>query len=242
MAAAEKKSACHRRGGFHPFASPIPPPHPFRASQFSFARYSPHVCRARWVEVVDERCEQGQGRPGRRRCGERAGNGESSRSERSTRPRWPCCSRSAAAAAATALIRGGARQALAAAECRASSFSWRSGHGWLVPLDARGVRPRARMRAYQGRRRRGRRRPTTTVTNVHEGALVLDVLVLESTLYSTTAAPAPPPSSFQACEQECLLLFAGARGGQGCCLLPLQAQRKKNEKPLQRSEETPKKK
>ena len=128
---------------------------------------------------MDERCEQGQGRPGRRRCGERAGNGESSRSERSTRPRWPCCSRSAAAAAATALIRGGARQALAAAECRASSFSWRSGHGWLVPLDARGVRPRARMRAYQGRRRRGRRQPTTTVTNVHEGALVLDVLVLD---------------------------------------------------------------
>ena len=155
------------------------PPHPFRASQFSFARYSPHVCRARWVEVVDERCEQGQGRPGRRRCGERAGNGESSRSERSTRPRWPCCSRSAAAAAATALIRGGARQALAAAECRASSFSWRSGHGWLVPLDARGVRPRARTRAHQGRRRRVRRRPTTTVTNVHEGALVLDVLVLD---------------------------------------------------------------
>lgn len=63
-----------------------------------------------------------------------------------------------------------------------------------------------------------------------------------STLYSTTAAPAPPPSSFQACEQECLLPFAGARGGQGCCLLPLQAQRKKNEKPLRRSEETPEKK
>jgi len=180
MAAAKKKSACHRRGGHlgsHPFASPIPP-HPFRASQFSFARYSPHACRARWVEVVDERCEQGQGRPGRRRCSERAGNGENSRSERSTRPRWPCCSWSAAAAAATALIRGGACQALAAAECRASSFSWRSGHGWLVPLDARGVRPRARTRAHQGRRRRGRRRPTT-VTNVHEGALVLDVLVLD---------------------------------------------------------------
>jgi hypothetical protein len=183
MAAAKKKErlpSARRSPWFPPLLLPQFPPHPFRASQFSFAQYSPHVCRARWVEVVDERCEQGQGRPGRRRCSERAGHGESSRSERSTRPRWPCCSsRSAAAAAATALIRGGACQALAAAECRASSFSWRSGHGWLVPLDARGVRPRARMRAHQGRRRRGRRRPTTTVTNVHEGALVLDVLVLD---------------------------------------------------------------
>ena len=107
----------------------------------------------------------------------------------------------------------------------------------LLQLEERTwlARPAGRARGEtEGANESPSRAPTTRATAADDdgdkrprGSSCSRCACSRSTLYSTTAAPAPPPSSFQACEQECLLPFAGARDGQGCCLLPLQAQRKK---------------